>query len=59
LIGNRRSHKAIASLDKNSPSYQLTMAYLEGINQYMDEGTTPIELCLVGVKKEKFTIKGL
>jgi penicillin amidase len=51
------SAKAIASLDKNSPSYQLTMAYLEGINQYMDEGTTPIEFSLVGVKKEKFTIK--
>lgn len=51
------SAKAIAGLDKNSPSYQLTMAYLDGINQYMDEGTTPIEFSLVGVKKEKFTIK--
>jgi penicillin amidase len=51
------SAKAIASLDKNSPSYQLTMAYLDGINQYLEEGTTPIEFSLVGVKKEKFTIK--
>ncbi|RBN49074.1 penicillin acylase family protein [Flavobacterium psychrolimnae] len=51
------SAKAIASLDKNSPSYQLTMAYLDGINQYMDEGTRPIEFSLVGVKKEKFTVK--
>lgn len=51
------SAKAIAALDKNSPSYQLTIAYLDGINQYMDEGTTPIEFSLVGVKKEKFTIK--
>jgi penicillin amidase len=51
------SAKAIAVLDKNSPSYQLTIAYLEGINQYMEEGTTPIEFSLVGVKKEKFTIK--
>ncbi|MFE3871445.1 penicillin acylase family protein [Flavobacterium sp. ZS1P70] len=51
------SAKAIASLDKNSPSYQLTMAYLDGINQYIDEGKTPIEFSLVGVKKEKFTIK--
>ena len=50
------SVKAIASLDKNSPSYQLTMAYLEGINQYLEEGTTPIEFSLIGVKKEKFTI---
>ncbi|WP_367756991.1 penicillin acylase family protein [Flavobacterium sp. WC2430] len=51
------SEKAIANLDKNSPSYQLTMAYLDGINQYLDEGKTPIEFQLVGVKKEKFTIK--
>ncbi len=51
------SAKAIAALDKNSPSYQLTMAYLDGINQYIDEGKTPIEFSLVGVKKEKFTIK--
>ena len=51
------SAKAIAGLDKNSPSYQLTMAYLDGINQYIDEGKTPIEFSLVGVQKEKFTIK--
>ncbi|MBC5838561.1 penicillin acylase family protein [Flavobacterium muglaense] len=51
------SEKAIANLDKNSQSYQLTMAYLDGINQYLDEGKTPIEFQLVGVKKEKFTIK--
>ena len=50
------SAKAIAVLDKNSPSYQLTMAYLDGINQFMEEGTTPVEFSLVGVKKEKFTI---
>ena len=50
------SAKAIAVLDKNSPSYQLTMAYLDGINQYIDEGITPIEFSLIGVKKEKFTI---
>jgi penicillin amidase len=51
------SEKAILTLDKNSESYKLTLAYLEGINQYMDEGVTPIEFQLVGVKKEKFTIK--
>ena len=50
------SVKAIAVLDKNSSSYQLTMAYLDGINQYIDEGITPIEFSLIGVKKEKFTI---
>lgn len=51
------SVKAIAKLDKNSESYKLTQAYLDGINQYLEEGTTPVEFTLVGVKKEKFTIK--
>lgn len=51
------SAKAIAKLVKNSESYKLTQAYLDGINQYLEEGTTPIEFTLVGVKKEKFTIK--
>ncbi|MDQ6471547.1 penicillin acylase family protein [Flavobacterium sp. LHD-80] len=51
------SAKAIAKLDKNSQAYKLTQAYLDGINQYLEEGVTPIEFTLVGVKKEKFTIK--
>ncbi|PWA06417.1 penicillin acylase family protein [Flavobacterium psychrotolerans] len=51
------SVKAIAALDKKDPSYQLTLAYLDGINQYIDEGKTPVEFQLIGVKKEKFTLK--
>jgi penicillin amidase len=31
------SDKAIANLDK-SQSYQLMMSYLDGINQFMEEG---------------------
>jgi penicillin amidase len=50
------SEHAIADLDKNSESYKLTMGYLDGINQY-GRGVTPIEFQLVGVQKEKFTIK--
>ncbi|HEY4617744.1 MAG TPA: penicillin acylase family protein [Flavobacterium sp.] len=53
------SDKAIAELDKNDPSYQLTLAYLDGINQFMEEGPSPIEFRLVGVNKEKFTIKDI
>jgi penicillin amidase len=51
------SEKAIADLDKNSKSYQLTMAYLDGINEFMEQGPSPIEFQLIAVKKEKFTIK--
>jgi penicillin amidase len=50
------SQEAILKLDKKSPAYQLTMAYLDGINQYVQEGVTPVEFQLLGVKKQKFTI---
>ena len=54
---NENSEKAIAKLDKNSETYQLAMAYIDGINQYMEEGKTPIEFQILGLKKDKFTIK--
>ncbi len=51
------SQKAIEALDKNSSCYQLAIAYLEGVNQYLDKGVTPVEFQLLGIKKEKFTLK--
>ena len=50
---------AIHNLDKSLPSYKMTMAYLEGINQFIAEGKTPIEFTLVGVEKEPYTIKDI
>ncbi len=54
---NENSEKAIAKIDKNSETYQLALAYIDGINQYVEEGKTPIEFKILGLKKEKFTIK--
>lgn len=51
------SAKAIADLDTNSASYQLAQAYLDGVNQYLDEGVTPVEFSLLGIKKQKFSMK--
>ena len=51
------SEKAISELDKNAQSYILAEAYLDGINQYIDRGPTPIEFQLLGLQKQKFTIK--
>ena len=51
------SSKTIKNIDKNSEAYKLTMAYLDGINQFMENGPTPIEFYLLGVDKEKYTIK--
>ena len=53
------AQKSIEKLDKNSKSYQLAEAYLSGINQFIENGTTPIEFYLVGVNKEKYTLQDI
>ena len=50
------SKKSVADLDITSPEYQLLEAYLKGVNKYIDEGVTPLEYHLVGLKKEHFTL---
>ena len=47
---DENSEKAIAQLDKNSETYIMAMAYVDGINQYMEEGKTPIEFQLLGIE---------
>lgn len=54
---DENSQKAIDQLDKNAPTYLLANAYLKGINQYIEEGITPIELTLLDIKQEKFVLK--
>jgi penicillin amidase len=51
------SQKAIAKIDKKSLSYQYTISYLEGINSFIEEGVSPVEFQLLGIKKQKFTIE--
>jgi len=53
------AEKTIRGIDKNSQFYKLTQAYLDGVNQYIEEGKTPLEFSLVGIEKEKFTLKDL
>ena len=50
------SKKSVADLDIKSSEYQLLEAYLKGVNKYIDEGVTPLEYHLVGLKKEHFTL---
>jgi penicillin amidase len=53
------SEKSIAKLDTSSEAYLMSMAYLEGVNQYFNEGKMPLEFDLVGIKKEKYTLKDI
>ena len=54
---DENSSKAVANMDRNSQSYILANAYLNGINQYIEQGITPVEFRLLGIKQEKFTLK--
>ena len=51
--------KTIDSLNTASKSYQLAQAYLKGINQFIDNGATPIEFLLLGLEKKHFEIKDI
>jgi len=51
------SKKTIDQLDKNSEVYKLAEAYISGINQFIENGPTPIEFTIIGIEKEKFELK--
>jgi len=50
------SKKAIEKLDKNGQAYKQAMAYLNGINQFIEKGPTPIEFTIIGIEKEKLEL---
>lgn len=51
------SEKALQALNKNSDTYKIVEGYVNGINQFIEEGPTPIEFTLVGVEKVPFQVK--
>ncbi|MBC7642017.1 MAG: penicillin acylase family protein, partial [Flavobacterium sp.] len=51
------SENAVNELDKNSESYKMATAYLDGLNQYLENGKTPVEFSILGIEKQKFTLK--
>ena len=53
------ANKTIANLDTTTEAYILTQSYLDGVNQFIEDGKTPLEFTLVGVEKEKYTLKDI
>ncbi len=53
------TNKTVAQLDQDSPSVVLSQAYLDGINQFVAEGPTPIEFYLTGLEKKPFAIEDM
>lgn len=51
--------KQVVALEENQEIKKLTNAYLKGVNNYIDNGTTPIEFTLLGIEKEHYTVKDM
>ncbi len=49
--------KTISGLDKESDMVILANAYLEGVNEFISEGPTPVEFYLTGLEKEPFSLE--
>jgi len=50
------TQEVLASLDPADPSIVMAQAYLDGVNQFIEEGTTPVEYYLTGLEKKPFTL---
>jgi len=53
---DKKSKEIVANIDKTTIQYKQTMAYLKGVNEYVKNGTTPIEFTLLKLEKEAFTL---
>lgn len=47
----------LSKIDKNDPAIVLAQTYLDGINQFIESGPTPVEFYLTKLKKQKFELK--
>jgi penicillin amidase len=53
---DKKAKEIVANIDKTTPYYKQTMAYLKGVNAYIKNGDTPIEFTILGVNKEAFNL---
>ena len=51
------ARQTIKKADKSTKEYKYTAAYLKGINQFIDNGPTPIEYLITGTKKTHFNLQ--
>ncbi len=51
------SAKTVEKSDHTNKTIQLAEAYLDGINQFIENGPTPVEFYLTGITKEPFSLK--
>jgi len=51
------SKNTVSKVDTNDESVLLANAYLDGVNQFIKDGPTPVEFYLTGIKKENFDLE--
>jgi len=51
--------ESLQYLEENEAYYQMAIAYLAGVNEFIDKGNTPLEFDLIGIQKEHYTIKDI
>ncbi len=49
------ARKYVAQMDKDAPSYRTLLAYLDGINQFQDHHSAPLEFDLLKITPQPFT----
>lgn len=56
---NQHAEQSAAAFSKHSdqPYFKAANAYLAGLNSFLKNGSTPLEFYILGIPKEKFTIK--
>ncbi len=53
------TEKVIETMDKTSLAYEYAVVYLDGVNQYINHGSTPIEFTLLGIEKESYQLEDI
>lgn len=53
------SAETVANTDLNGRTAILSQAYLDGINEFIEKGPTPIEFYLTGLDKEPFSLEDI
>jgi penicillin amidase len=53
------TEKTVSQLDKNKEMVKLSQAYLDGINEFIEKGPTPVEFYLTGLEKQPFVLEDI
>lgn len=57
-LGLREHAKqAVARMDRNTPTSQAVLNYIDGINQYQDHHRAPLEFDVLGIPQHPFTVE--